>query len=318
MIDKERLHNVIASYKNHFLGAHWENEKYKWQAVKHFQEKFDGNTDNFSAMLQDALKNTGKLLAQKDDETLTYFYPRSVITKLSYKFPKEIKKLFTDLYDEKKILFNRYNNFKDEIKKLQERWNNKFQWKLKYTYHFTYTISVYLWLRFPEKYFIYQLTCVDALSKILKSSYTFSISNKFENNLLKAHMLFNEIRTALLQETDFLAFLHEQLDETCYADSQLTTLISDLAYYVKSPLYAKDYDYEIEPFQPYTNVLKYRENVRQQVLEKKAEKQKKQPESVQSAKEHTILAPLEKVPKERKEEKEGQERQKRYNKVGNE
>ena len=36
MIDINKLNSILTEYKKHFK-IHWNEEKYKWQAIKHFQ-----------------------------------------------------------------------------------------------------------------------------------------------------------------------------------------------------------------------------------------------------------------------------------------
>lgn len=38
MFDKFRLKEALVQYEKDFLPKHWENEKYKWEAVKCFQD----------------------------------------------------------------------------------------------------------------------------------------------------------------------------------------------------------------------------------------------------------------------------------------
>ncbi len=75
MIDKEKLQEVLAAYKKDFPYI-WEDkhngikcggEKYKWDAVKRFQEVFPEDLQNyngnFANMLKRALEPAGNLLA---------------------------------------------------------------------------------------------------------------------------------------------------------------------------------------------------------------------------------------------------------------
>ena len=50
MFNYEKLNEALDYFKVIFPGTHWEKEKYKWQAVKHFQEHWDENATDFSEM----------------------------------------------------------------------------------------------------------------------------------------------------------------------------------------------------------------------------------------------------------------------------
>lgn len=38
MIDRARLEDVLLHYKQDYVKEHWEDEKYKWEAVQWFQD----------------------------------------------------------------------------------------------------------------------------------------------------------------------------------------------------------------------------------------------------------------------------------------
>ncbi len=57
MFNYEKLNEALDYFKVIFPGTHWEKEKYKWQAVKHFQEHWDENATDFSEMWMKATEN---------------------------------------------------------------------------------------------------------------------------------------------------------------------------------------------------------------------------------------------------------------------
>lgn len=69
MIDLERLKPVLEGYKAYF-SSHWDDEKYKWEAIKHFQDHWDIDAENFGDMFKQATDKTFNLLASG------YAYPR--------------------------------------------------------------------------------------------------------------------------------------------------------------------------------------------------------------------------------------------------
>ena len=44
MIDLERLKPILEGYKAYFP-SHWDDEKYKWEVIKHFQDHWDITDD---------------------------------------------------------------------------------------------------------------------------------------------------------------------------------------------------------------------------------------------------------------------------------
>ena len=73
MFDQKKYESALAGFKQDFVGRQWPNEKYKWEAVKWFQDHWDVNAPDFAGMLSEALKKTYNLLASMNN------YPRKMI-----------------------------------------------------------------------------------------------------------------------------------------------------------------------------------------------------------------------------------------------
>lgn len=76
MIDLEKLNPILEGYKAYFP-SYWDDEKYekyKWEAVKHFQDHWNIDAENFGDMFKTATDKTFNLLASG------YAYPRGMIT----------------------------------------------------------------------------------------------------------------------------------------------------------------------------------------------------------------------------------------------
>ena len=61
MLDHTALEEAIADLKNNF-SQHWNEEKYKWEAIKWFQDHWDIDAPDFSAMFSKATEKTYNLL----------------------------------------------------------------------------------------------------------------------------------------------------------------------------------------------------------------------------------------------------------------
>ncbi len=55
MINRQKLSAALEEYKKDF-DSEWQDEKYKWQAVKCFQDNWDIDAGDFVAMLAKSLK----------------------------------------------------------------------------------------------------------------------------------------------------------------------------------------------------------------------------------------------------------------------
>ena len=58
MFDIFRLKEVLVQYKKVFVSEQWPNEKYKWEAVKCFQDNWDINAKDFADMRMLLPKNS--------------------------------------------------------------------------------------------------------------------------------------------------------------------------------------------------------------------------------------------------------------------
>ena len=61
MFDRTRLKEVLIQYKQSFVSQRWGDEKYKWEAVKWFQDNWDVNAPDFTEMLNRSLEKTFNL-----------------------------------------------------------------------------------------------------------------------------------------------------------------------------------------------------------------------------------------------------------------
>ncbi|MDD4518799.1 MAG: restriction endonuclease, partial [Limnochordia bacterium] len=101
MINTEELKAILVEYKKDFVSQLWDNEKYKWEAVKHFQEHWDINAADFLNMFWQATDKTANLLASMN------YFPRGMIKQLAEADVEAVRAMFINLFDETKDLVER-------------------------------------------------------------------------------------------------------------------------------------------------------------------------------------------------------------------
>ncbi|MEA4821923.1 MAG: hypothetical protein VB122_06855, partial [Erysipelotrichales bacterium] len=94
MFEKSRLQDALVKYKQNFVSTQWGNEKYKWEAVKFFQDNWDVNATDFAAMLALSLSKTYNLLASMNN------FPAKMIEGFAKTAPEEVRAMFIALFDE--------------------------------------------------------------------------------------------------------------------------------------------------------------------------------------------------------------------------
>lgn len=222
MFDKSKLKAVLDEYKKQFVDNIWPEEKYKWEAVKHFQETWDIDADDFAGMLSEALVKTGKLLK------LGTYFPYGMITRYSKMAPEEVRTLFKELFDERKDVWERISEFKERVEFIHKKYDGRDDAQ---SFQDEHAISVYLWLRYPAKYYVYKFTDAKSIAKALESNYTFKVG-KYENNIRNFLAFYNEICVELHEDEELKRLLNSQITNTCYPDPELRTLTSTMSYFV--------------------------------------------------------------------------------------
>ena len=229
MFDKFRLKEVLVQYKKDFLPKHWKDEKYKWEAVKCFQDNWDVKAEDFADMLSRSLSKTYNLLASMNN------FPARMITGFAKTAPEEVRAMYIDLFDETKEVYERINAFKMQSSILLEKYGNG----AGQHYQYENAITTYLWLRYPDKYYIYKFGEVKAASDVLESDYRFK-KGAYADNIRNFYKFYDEICEELKQDTELVNLFRSQLTSDCYPDPELKTLTFDVGFYISREYSKKD------------------------------------------------------------------------------
>lgn len=219
MIDRQSLDEVLTQYKENFP-SHWEEEKYKWEAIKCFQDNWDVNAQDFPVMLSKSLSKTGNLLAY------SYNFPRDMIESFAEQDSEEVRSMFIQLFDENIDLIRRINGFIARSDRLLETYGSEGK------HHFQKDSSIitYLWLRYPDKYWIYRYKQTRGFAIRLKSDHQIKKGNT-ANNIREYNALYTEARDVIAQDSELVEMFRSALTEDCYPDLQLVTLTADIAFF---------------------------------------------------------------------------------------
>lgn len=235
MFDKFRLKDVLAHYKQNFVSTQWGNEKYKWEAVKWFQDNWDVNAQNFPEMLNRSLDKTFNLLASSNN------FPKGMIVGFAKAAPEEVRAMFIALFDESKDVYERMNAFKLQSSILLEKYGNG----AAQHYQYENAISTYLWLRYPDKYYIYKFGEVKTVANELEAEYHFK-KGAYADNIRNFLKLYDEISLALKEDKELVNLFQSQMTDTCYPDPELKTLTIDVGFYISRFYAQKDSEIQAE------------------------------------------------------------------------
>lgn len=247
LFDKARLDQILARYKKDFDGR-WNGtegegrdktdnpgnagnsarpgkaERFKWQAVQHFQDTWDIDAPDFANMLEDALSKTGILLASRKN------YPRKMIVEFAQHSPDEVRSMFRALFDESTDICKRIANFKDRADGLLRTHYDEGT----HTFQTENSITTYLWLRYPDRHYIYKFSEAKAFAAALDSPLEF-IAGHFESDIRNFYALYDAICAYLQRDGEIVDLLRSHVAATpgCYPDPQLRTLTFDVGFYIK-------------------------------------------------------------------------------------
>lgn len=240
MIDLEKLKPILEGYKVYFP-SHWDDEKYKWEAIKHFRDHWDIVAENFGDMFKQATDKTFNLLASG------YAYPRGMITNFAKADDEATRAMFRNLYDETKDLAERVDAFQTASEELRAKYDDG-TWRNHYQN--TNAISTYLWLRYPDKYYIYKYELFRVAAKELSSNYLPKKNGSVES-LIGGFKMYDEICEAIKTDPDIRTMIESVMPSTCYPDPEMKTATIDVGFYlVRFYLDEQDADKEEEEWFP--------------------------------------------------------------------
>lgn len=221
MFNQLRLKEALRQYKKDFVATHWNEEKYKWEAVKCFQDNWDIHAADFEDMLSQSLSKTSNLLASTNN------FPAGMIIEFAHAAPEKVRAMYMDLFDESKDVFGRIESFKKQSNILLK----KYKGTAKQHYQHENAITTYLWLRYPDKYYVYKYSEARSVSNKLDSNYKFK-KGSYTDNLKSFYDFYNEIRESLKRDSTLIDLFKSQLTDDCYPDSELRTLTFDVGFYI--------------------------------------------------------------------------------------
>lgn len=221
MFDKFRLKDALTEYKRDFTAFQWSDDKYKLEAIKTFKAHWNVNATDLAEMLSKSLSNTKNLLASAN------YYPARMIAKFAKAAPEEVRAMFIALYDEGEDVVERILTFKNQSSTLLEKYGNG----SRQHYQTENAISTYLWLHYPDKYYIYKHNEVKTVAEVLGCDYKFK-KGAYRENLRNFYRLYDELCEYIRTDTELTSLFQSQLSDTCYPDPEYKTLTVDVGFYI--------------------------------------------------------------------------------------
>ena len=219
MFEKAKLEDALKKYKLIFNGR-WGDERFKWEAIENFRSKWDINADVFAQMFYSATENTYGLLASMNN------FPRKMIYEYALKDQETVRAMFINLYDESKDIIDRITQFQSDADELCMRLSPGMQ-----HYQRLMAITVYLWLRYPDKYSVFKYSVCKETCSYLESDFVPKKGNTAQN-VKGNNDLIDGIVSAINDDTELLDLFNNAIDSKCYPDPFHRTLAFDISFYI--------------------------------------------------------------------------------------
>jgi 5-methylcytosine-specific restriction protein B len=226
MIDHAKLEPVLRGYQTYFPKYWPHGEDFKWEAAQQFHDHWDINAADFGEMFKAA---TAKVFSLLDTG---YAYPRAMILNFAAADCEATRAMFRSLFDESIELSPRITAFQAAAEALRIKyndgsWNNHYQ--------NTSAISVYLWLRYPDQYYIYRYSVTRDISTALNFNAPPKRDGSVES-LLNSYRLYDELRAALSQNEAITRMIRSAIEAApagkYWPDTHWNIAAIDLGFYL--------------------------------------------------------------------------------------
>lgn len=221
------IREVLARYKSDFV-KYWEDEKYKWIAVQHFQENWNIEAEDFAGMLKESFSQTYNLLQGG------MYYANKMLCALAQQDPEKMRSLFRLLYNENLPLVERLQPFRTGCDELLEEFRKSAAEpeKAKNHYQDLRALCVYLSFRYPETYFLFKYRMYTGFRKLID----FKETSQEKDSEVRKYDNYARMCQAVLEEIEADAELqqmqreHVDSETGCYSDPKFHLLAQTIIY----------------------------------------------------------------------------------------
>lgn len=221
ILNQEVFNKAVEEYRKELPNTR-KGEIFKWQAVKHFQDNWDIDAEDFPTMLDKSLEKTSSLLAAN------MFFPRKMIWELAQFQTSQVREMFRDLFNENIGFLERCESFEQKANELLVLYKEG-----KNHYQTLNVLSTYLWLKYPEKYYIYKPT---VYKNVAQELFNISVFPKGKNHkflkFIQCMDLYNVLSKKLSDEKTLIRESNQYLLQNNCSDDSHHTLVIDFAFFM--------------------------------------------------------------------------------------
>ena len=233
------LKNLIQAYF-YERDSFYEREKYKWEAVKSFQENYLRSDIPLDEKLNRSFVVADNLLASNN------YYPARMLCFFAKVKVDETQKCLDELFSVSLPLSDRVSSFLRDTERIFRTMQEEGyrDWKGRnnvQSFQDTHAASVYLSLRFPNLYYIYKWSVFKVAAE--KLGYTIKSKDKVDK-LMEFYDFCEAVKSEIKKEKEFLKDYQNKLKANGYTDDNYNLLTQDFIYaiarYLNADIFRKD------------------------------------------------------------------------------
>lgn len=209
----KKIQQRIEDYKSYLKSPKCENELYKWETLKVFQDNWGTEADDLLGMYDRSLENTTSRRQWKNND----FYPKEMMMKFIKTEPEYVRLAFRDLFNDDKGIEGRVNRFVfycDELLGIYKEKNPLA--KENDHYHTPEFVFMYLAYKFPQKYTLYNFNNFKSFLEFVDAK-NISASHDFERFV----KLTKTLNIFLKKDEEVEYLIQERLDEKHFKEANV-------------------------------------------------------------------------------------------------
>ena len=225
-MNTENLNHLIDNYLNVFdtINNDVHQEYYKWEAVKHFQDHWDIDAEDFAGMFKEAVKASSNLINNR------MVQPTNGIIKLAENpdLTDTVREMFRDLFEEDGGDINdRQERIHAFMDKADELLNTYEKGKWKYAQDLR-TVIMYLNLMHPDKNYMFKATQAREFMYCVEFADDFGSGDNFK--LEKYYRMCDELVEEIKKNEYLMQTHHARMTSSMYAEDNYHILAYDIIY----------------------------------------------------------------------------------------
>jgi len=225
------------------------NELYKWETIQHFQDNWENQIHP-----ENIISNLKKSFNKENNNLWSgsHYLPYKMLLHFAEKNPDSLCNMFKVLFDESKKLDERLYYFEKESKNITDK-----IWPKENLAHYQgkRAMSLYLCLKYPNKYFLYKNNMFNDFCEITGYWTKYGRSKKYDYTVIHDyHEMCNNLNEIISYDKELLQLHKNRLPKNITFEKSNNLLIQDFIYAVSSYLkpkskYPKEHNLLIERLQ---------------------------------------------------------------------